>query len=1189
MIAPPLLAFALLFTNSPARTNGAPSNAEWIDLFDGQSLAHLSGDPKFWSVENGAIVGRSTAENPCTRTTYLAWDGSLADFELVAQIRLHGGNSGLQYRSRVLDGFDVEGYQADFEAGPNYCGILYEQGGRGIAASRGEQVEFLADGSRRVSGSLGDAAALQRAIKPDDWNEYRVMARGPRLVHWINGVKMVDVIDRDPNRAAHDGTIAIQLHQGGPMQVEVRSLRARKLTDGPRAAKPEWIWTKKTAGPNEPCFLRKRFTLDEPARFAELSVAADDRHITYIDRTPVARGKDWMTAQVVDVTRQLAAGEHVLAVEAQNNGPGVGAVALSLHVELASGRAVTIASDATFKAFGEDQPAWDAPAFDDSAWPAAFSFGWNVPPWSAFGDPFRPAEATPADQVRAPDGFRVERICSAQRGQGSWVAMTFDDKGRVIVSPESGRILRIDVSPSGAGGVSFDSIELPVGNAQGLAFHDGALFVSANAEVENGGGLWRCIDHDGDGKFEDSKRIVEYGPDGEHGGHGVVPGPDGWLWVTCGNHTHLPPNFDADSPHQDWAEDLALPREWDPNGHAVSIYAPGAYVLRVKQDGSQVKLFCAGMRNMYDLAFDERGEAFTFDSDMEWDLGLPWYVPTRICHLVSGADFGWRSGSGRWPAWYPDALPAAVDIGLSSPTGVTFGTKSAFPAKWKHALFVCDWAYGRILAVHLDPRGSSFGGSFEPFVSGKPLPVTDLEVGPDGALWFTIGGRGAQAGLYRVTWTGGADAGGDAIADDAASAAARAERHRLEAFHGHEDARAVDACWDALDSDDPFLRHAARVAIEAQDPKTWRERALAETRPTAMRTALLALARVGDGGRGDLDAILERLRTAKLERTTAAWRDEARVIEVAICRKGAPTPAVAAATRERVRAAFPSGDFELDRELFAVLHQLGDDDLPARTVPLLESLKDPVQQIQFGFDLRDVTAGWTPDLSARYAAWYRTITADTTQGIAVKGFSWRGFLKQIEPALGAVGLAPAEPVAQHVEAPAATGESKWSLDKLSSDLDRADHGRSFAAGKEVFTRALCANCHRFAGMGGASSLGGPDLTGVASRFSRRDLIETILAPSKVISDQYRLTEFTKKDGSVVLGRLVNEDQFTNYVLVDPLNPQRVAIDKKDLKQKRPARTSAMPERLLEPLSLDEILDLVAYLESGGDPASPRFH
>ena len=151
----------------------------------------------------------------------------------------------------------------------------------------------------------------------------------------------------------------------------------------------------------------------------------------------------------------------------------------------------------------------------------------------------------------------------------------------------------------------------------------------------------------------------------------------GHATITGGGTCRLSPN---------WDEDLLLPRQWDAGGHAVGLLAPAGWIAGIDPDGKQWDLRTIGFRNAYDIALNADGELFTYDSDPEWDLGTPWYRPTRILHAVSGADFGWRAGYGCWPPYRADSLPAAVDVGPGSPVGLEFGYGTKFPAKYQRAL-----------------------------------------------------------------------------------------------------------------------------------------------------------------------------------------------------------------------------------------------------------------------------------------------------------------------------------------------------------------------------------------------------------------------------------------------------------------------------------------------------------------------
>ena len=287
----------------------------------------------------------------------------------------------------------------------------------------------------------------------------------------------------------------------------------------------------------------------------------------------------------------------------------------------------------------------------------------------------------------------------------------------------------------------------------------------------------------------------------------------------------------------------------DGSGFMTGEKAPGGCIYRVSPDGKDWQLFSMGYRNPFDMAFNSDGELFTYDSDMEWDVNMPWYRPTRVLHVTSGSEFGYRNGSSKWPPYYIDSLPPVVNVGPGSPTGVTFGYGARFPEKYQRALYLCDWSYGKLYALDLKPKGASYTGELEEFVSGTPLALTDIVVNPhDGAMYFAVGGRNTQSGLYRVTYASHAPVAAAGPPQNAAAATARDLRHKLEAFHGKKDEKAVLTAWPYLGHSDRFIRWAARLAIEAQDVASWREKALNEqSTPEASLNALLALARVSAG------------------------------------------------------------------------------------------------------------------------------------------------------------------------------------------------------------------------------------------------------------------------------------------------------------------------------------------------------
>lgn len=224
-----------------ALTSMVASAEEGRAIFNGKDLTGWEGNPELWSVQDGAITGTTKADpadpkkSVLKHNTFLVWKaGTVGDFELTFRYRIVAGNSGVQYRSKELPAGEfgpiISGYQADFEAGKTYSGILYEEKGRGILAKRGEKttVKPAPDGSKKpvieVTGSVGVSDEIQAAIKAEDWNEYRIVAKGNHLQHFINGKQTVDVLDEDSANAARSGLLAFQIHQGPPMVVQFKDI-----------------------------------------------------------------------------------------------------------------------------------------------------------------------------------------------------------------------------------------------------------------------------------------------------------------------------------------------------------------------------------------------------------------------------------------------------------------------------------------------------------------------------------------------------------------------------------------------------------------------------------------------------------------------------------------------------------------------------------------------------------------------------------------------------------------------------------------------------------------------------------------------------------------------------------------------------------------------------------------------------
>ena len=215
-------------TAVPARA--ADVEEGFVSLFNGKDMTGWEGKPGFWSVEDGALTGVSSPERPCKIHNYLMCRaGDFADFELRLSYRIDAGNSGIQFRSRELPDWNIAGYQADLEAGDHWTGCLYDVNtGRAGVSMRGEKTAIDEDGKKQVT-KVADSAELGKHVKKNDWNEYHIIAVGPKITLKINGVIMTQVTDNEKGKASRSGIIAFQMHPGPPMKVQFKDLRIKRL------------------------------------------------------------------------------------------------------------------------------------------------------------------------------------------------------------------------------------------------------------------------------------------------------------------------------------------------------------------------------------------------------------------------------------------------------------------------------------------------------------------------------------------------------------------------------------------------------------------------------------------------------------------------------------------------------------------------------------------------------------------------------------------------------------------------------------------------------------------------------------------------------------------------------------------------------------------------------------------------
>jgi putative membrane-bound dehydrogenase-like protein len=522
----------------------------------------------------------------------------------------------------------------------------------------------------------------------------------------------------------------------------------------PSTGEAQWIWSPTHdagAVPKGAVLFRKWFTSSMP-ELAFIQITADDRYDVYCNGRLIGAGKDWHKMQSFDLMPFLLDGRNLIAVKVENLDGNTGGLTARVIVKKKGGAEVGYSTDESWVTTTAESLGWEKNKGDDSKWLKARSLGelGVAKPWL---DNITADDGSSTRRFTVAKDFRIERVVSPL-DTGSLLTFTFNEWGEIYAAREGGPILLIvDTNNDGAPD-KVSEFCTTVTSCQGLLALNGQVY--AIGFGPEGCALYRIADEDQDGKGEKVTKLVEFdGKPGEHGPHGLSLGPDGLIYAMIGNHSQLKGTPAKGSPYHDYYEgDLLTPKYEDPGGHALGIKAPGGTVLRLDPEGKNIQLYSGGFRNAYDLAFNREGELFTFDSDMEWDEGLPWYRPTRLDHVYAGSEHGWRSGWSTWPDYHMDTVPPAATAGRGSPTGLEFYNHNKYPAAYNNALFACDWSQGEIIAFKPKPSGSGYTSEGEVFVRGRPLAVTDVAVGPDGWLYFTTGGRGTEGGVYRVVYTG---------------------------------------------------------------------------------------------------------------------------------------------------------------------------------------------------------------------------------------------------------------------------------------------------------------------------------------------------------------------------------------------------------------------------------------------------
>ena len=849
------------------------------------------------------------------------------------------------------------------------------------------------------------------------------------------------------------------------------------------------------------------------------------------------------------------------------------------------------------------------------------------------------------EKLKLQPGFKAEHLYSpSDEDEGSWVAMTFDNKGRLITSDQYGALYRLELAPIGSDNLkprieqlniqseeqASDSL-LQMGYAQGLLYAFNSLYVMVNHtgsdEFEKTSGLYRLQDTDNDDQYDKITLLKQLNGAGEHGPHSIVMAPDEKsLYVIAGNHTDLP-EMDSYRLPKVWEDDNLLPQIKDPRGHANDRGAPGGWVAHIDPEGKNWELVASGFRNPFDLTFNELGDMFVYDSDMEWDLGMPWYRPTRICHVTSGAEFGWRTGNGKWSPAYPDNLPPILNIGQGSPTNVMYGLKSNFPEKYRRSVFAFDWSFGIVYSLELEAEGSSYKTKKEEFLSGIPLPLTDGVIGPDGAMYFMTGGRRLDSDLYRIYYDSNTDNQEISITELVETEENKV-RKELESYHTGPKEGAVEFAWPYLNSKDRFIQYAARIAIEHQPVASWQDKVFNEKDPISLTIAAIALARHGEKSQREslLNALME-IDYFSLKET--AQVDLIRAFELILSRFGKPSATMTNKIVTYLSPTYPAQSDVLNQLLSKTLAYVDDPKVVSKTLALLKedskssvmsntateasdlilrnpqygmdialTLKNmpPAQHTYYGLVLEDVTKGWTSELREEYFNWFYKAFSYKA------GRSYIGFIdKARQKALTHVPKDKLEfynrisgdsllsssgnDLAASAVQPKGPWKS-WKEEDISPLLADGLNERNFNQGRNMFLATNCVTCHSMRGEGENI---GPDLTQLGTRFSPEDMLRAIIDPSDVISDQYNSTVFVLKDGNSIIGRLISEDEDVYKISQNPYAPDIIRkIPKEQVVDTKMSDISLMPPGTINRLGPEEVKDLLAYLISGGNSENSIF-
>jgi putative heme-binding domain-containing protein len=844
-----------------------------------------------------------------------------------------------------------------------------------------------------------------------------------------------------------------------------------------------------------------------------------------------------------------------------------------------------------------------------SVWLAALACVSRLAPAAEFaGQGERlPPPGIPTEAPSLPSAFHLDPVWTAATNLEAFTCLAQDESGRWLLAPRHQETSLLQLELDSTGSVERQTLlPTPLQRFRGLVCAWGAIYAAADGP--DGVGIYRLVDSNANAAFEPAevRSLLSLGVAEERGFRALAAGPERQLYVLCGSLHVTSTELSASSPWKRYGPARLLPPVNDPTSAAVRAVTPIGCVLRTDPEGNKWVAWMGGFHDPWDLTVDGDGEVFITDRETDSQRGLPWHRPAGVFHGLAGGDPGWRPAGAAWFDAYPDTLPPIAELGFAKPSGLVSGARTRFPEPYRHALFVGDPAQNRLLVVHLTPQGTGYRGSTEVFAQHEGLDTAALAAGDDGALYLLTGARQGPARLLRLRYD---DDNRTTVAVPRSAAEAEAAemrklRHRLIASVEASGPLPDEPCSEHLNSPDPRLRYLARLGLENRANVPWAERLSAATNLANANALLLAWSRSTPVPSGQ-DFLAAWLHNFQRQRTDLQMLAALRALEWGLTRMGPLRPGDRQALLALLDPLYPAPSEPLNRSLAGLLVFLEAPVVIPRTLALIEATPTMEEQIHLLTQLRCAESGWTPALRREFFRWLDRVEA----GGAISPKLRRWFEEAglaYAPTKDVAGVLAAirnEAVAQlseterrelagaitphTVTAPqsASLGRkpSLWRMEDFETLLRETRTGSAVERGRAAFDQGQCRTCHRFGREGGSV---GPDLTAVAQRLNRREIIESILLPSRQILERYRNATLTLKDGEEVAGRLLEEAPGRLHVLTNPLTGASQWVRRSEIGEVTLSALSPMPEGLVAFLTQEEILDLVTFLGSGlGPPAS----